>query len=58
MNETLSKLDNQIKTLEKENNLRNESNEKIIKEKVATEKFSSIPNMMRCYICEGNKYYI
>jgi len=28
------------------------------KEKPILEKISSIPNMLKCYICEGKKYWI
>ena len=55
MNDSLVQLDNQLSRLQ--SNLETIKNtESTEKEKIATiEKFSSIPNMLKCYICEGKK---
>jgi hypothetical protein len=55
MNDSLKHLDKQLNKLE--SGLNNTNDEKNIKEKIANEKISSIPSMMRCYVCEGKKDY-
>jgi hypothetical protein len=57
MNDSFNILDTQLMRLEsgieesRNNNQIEESKEK--DKNSITEKFSSIPNMMKCYICEG-----
>jgi hypothetical protein len=57
MNDSFNILDTQLMRLEsgiEENRNNNQIEESKEKDKNAiTEKFSSIPNMMKCYICEG-----
>ena len=49
---SLQMLENQFIKMENDPDTLNEES-KINKEKPAVEKFSSIPNMLKCYICEG-----
>jgi hypothetical protein len=56
MNDSFNLLDNQLLRLESNLDLNKHTNNEESKEKeknATTEKFSSIPNMMKCYICEG-----
>jgi len=59
MNDSFNILDSQLMRLESglgENINSKQIDESREKDKNSiTEKFSSIPNMMKCYICEGNK---
>lgn len=49
---SLQMLENQFMKMESDTNVNNEE-AKVSKDKPANEKISSIPNMLKCYICEG-----
>jgi hypothetical protein len=54
INDSLNQLDTQLSKLENNLEVKKENIvESIEKEKISNEKVSLIPNMMKCYICEG-----
>lgn len=59
MNFSLQLLENQFIKMETDNNINiNSTEEHKTKEKPQLEKFSSIPNMLKCFICEGKSQNI
>jgi hypothetical protein len=51
---SLQMLENQLLNPDSENILINKEEEKTLKEKPGIEKHSSIPSMLKCFVCEGN----
>ncbi len=54
---SLQMLENQFLNPDSENIQTNKEEEKFTKEKPIIEKHSSIPSMLKCFVCEGKKNF-